>query len=592
MSMNAPLATFPASTCGVSPGDNAGTATVASSPSLSSRGFAEGMQSALAATVGQTDETTTQAGNISPASTPSTRTANASAVSLPWIKNARDRGNRLPPIQPAAGPAAGPAAEPGVEPGGPEPGARPGPATAVTARVSKSSKTSLQSSSIVAGSPARGAGAKTGRGTAAAESAIATPAAQGDIPVPVPPELTAQLEPPNRRVLPNQPVLSNQPVLPHQPVLPNQKVQPDLGVQRNLDSEIILAAGNGHGAPVSVYPSPNDGIPQSAQIQPELQIAVDDPTGAVPNAASITAHPHPIAAAPETPAVASSITPLVVAHASGTADAANPQSQSPGSMRDSNPVRGVEPVSSTSRTSRPALRASEGTAAGESIPLHSQLQGAMATAPPLRDADIADKGFLRPSPDSDVPASGSRDTFAALDGATSGPETTWIHAGAHHAEAGFLDPSLGWVSVRADGTAAGVHAALVPGSADAAAALGNHLAGLNAFMSERHGGAATVSLASPETGNSHLASSYSGDAGPSNSHSGGAMDRRQDQQQYPDQVAPFARDPRSSSEPRNHPSVASPNVASPSAASLVSVLQPVSNSLEPYRAGAYLSVMA
>ena len=217
----------------------------------------------------------------------------------------------------------------------------------------------------------------------------------------------------------------------------------------------------------------------------------------------------------------------------------------------------------------------------------------MATAPPLRDAAMIDKGSVPLPSDPDVPAaSGNRDTFAALDGATSGPETTWIHAGAHHAEAGFLDPSLGWVSVRADGTATDVHAALVPGSADAAATLGNHLAGLNAFMSERHGGAAMVTLAPPETGNTHVASSYSGDAGPSNSHSDGAMDRRQDQQPDQNQVAPFARDPQTSSEPRGRPSVASPNVASPSAASLVSVLQPVSNSLEPYRAGAYLSVMA
>jgi hypothetical protein len=101
------------------------------------------------------------------------------------------------------------------------------------------------------------------------------------------------------------------------------------------------------------------------------------------------------------------------------------------------------------------------------------------------------------------PAAADRETFAALDSATSGPDTTWIRAGAHHAEAGYLDPSLGWVSVRADSTASGVHAALVPGSPEAASALGNHLAGLNAFLADHHGQASPVTLASPASAGSH-----------------------------------------------------------------------------------------
>jgi len=46
--------------------------------------------------------------------------------------------------------------------------------------------------------------------------------------------------------------------------------------------------------------------------------------------------------------------------------------------------------------------------------------------------------------------------------------------------------------------AGGVHASLVPGSADAAQALGGHLAGLNSFLAEQHTPVETLTLAAPE----------------------------------------------------------------------------------------------
>ncbi|MGB9407413.1 MAG: hypothetical protein WCA89_07745 [Terracidiphilus sp.] len=100
----------------------------------------------------------------------------------------------------------------------------------------------------------------------------------------------------------------------------------------------------------------------------------------------------------------------------------------------------------------------------------------------------------------------SRETFAALDaeGATGKP--AWIHAGAQRAEAGFQDPALGWVSVRADSSGCGVHAELVAGSADAAQALGSHMAGLNAYLAEHHTPVETLTLTSPEGGWSGLGS--------------------------------------------------------------------------------------
>lgn len=93
-------------------------------------------------------------------------------------------------------------------------------------------------------------------------------------------------------------------------------------------------------------------------------------------------------------------------------------------------------------------------------------------------------------------ASGIRETFAALDAVPVTP--TWVHASAHRAEAGFQDPALGWVGVRADSSGGSVHAALVPGSADAAQTLAGHLAGLNAYLADHHMAVDPVTVAPSE----------------------------------------------------------------------------------------------
>jgi hypothetical protein len=96
--------------------------------------------------------------------------------------------------------------------------------------------------------------------------------------------------------------------------------------------------------------------------------------------------------------------------------------------------------------------------------------------------------------------SSSRDTFAALDSEDAQTKPTWVHAGSQQAEAGFQDPSLGWVGVRADSSTGGIHASLVAGTADAAQALGSHLAGLNAYLAEHHSEVAAVTLSAPDGG--------------------------------------------------------------------------------------------
>jgi hypothetical protein len=98
-----------------------------------------------------------------------------------------------------------------------------------------------------------------------------------------------------------------------------------------------------------------------------------------------------------------------------------------------------------------------------------------------------------------VSGSSPKDAFAALDAPASTLAPIWTHAGAQHAEAGYEDPALGWVSVRADLGAGNIHASLVPGSADAASVLSGHLAGLNSFLAGHHPGVSAVTVGAPES---------------------------------------------------------------------------------------------
>jgi hypothetical protein len=92
-------------------------------------------------------------------------------------------------------------------------------------------------------------------------------------------------------------------------------------------------------------------------------------------------------------------------------------------------------------------------------------------------------------------ASAPREAFAELD---SGPgAVTWTHAGPRQAEAGFEDPTLGWVGVRAEMTGGAVHAALVPGSSEAAQELGRQMDGLHSYLAEQRTPVAWLGMTSP-----------------------------------------------------------------------------------------------
>jgi hypothetical protein len=97
-----------------------------------------------------------------------------------------------------------------------------------------------------------------------------------------------------------------------------------------------------------------------------------------------------------------------------------------------------------------------------------------------------------------MPRPDGRETFATLDAEPPSAPATWVHAGSSQAEAGFNDPNLGWVSVRADQAGGAIHATLVPGSNEAASALSSHLDGLNAYLDSRHSPVQSLTVGEPE----------------------------------------------------------------------------------------------
>ena len=91
----------------------------------------------------------------------------------------------------------------------------------------------------------------------------------------------------------------------------------------------------------------------------------------------------------------------------------------------------------------------------------------------------------------------STDPFQSLDSPSAPGAPMWTHSTAHQAEAGFEDPALGWVGVRADLSGGAVHASLLPGSEQAAQELGRHMDGLNTYLAEQHTAVDSLVMAAP-----------------------------------------------------------------------------------------------
>jgi hypothetical protein len=202
--------------------------------------------------------------------------------------------------------------------------------------------------------------------------------------------------------------------------------------------------------------------------------------------ASAATIPHPVAmpAAPADAAHLNLAEEAPFAPAPTTLPAGPPAGKMPSRERG-NATAGSGQVGGTHPTGTPPGTAGPG-AAGIAHLSAGDPRGFNAANPaPHRDSGLGSEGA----------AARSQDAFAGLDAGASAP--AWIHAGAQRAEAGFNDPALGWVGVRAGLEGGVVHAAVVPGSVEAAQALSGHIAGLNAHLAEHRIPVEALSMAAP-----------------------------------------------------------------------------------------------
>ncbi len=124
----------------------------------------------------------------------------------------------------------------------------------------------------------------------------------------------------------------------------------------------------------------------------------------------------------------------------------------------------------------------------------NQPEGSPATVP--IPPQTSDRTILETAHRPDHTAESS----SAIDAGASQPAARWALAGTHRVEAGFDDPSLGWVAVRAQASAGTIHAAVVPSSAEAAEVISSHLGSLNAHLATEGFPIQQVSLLTPEGG--------------------------------------------------------------------------------------------
>ena len=231
----------------------------------------------------------------------------------------------------------------------------------------------------------------------------------------------------------------------------------------------------------------SDSQPETAQ-SPTMHSAPPLPAGVVPAMANF--NPAPVSATLDPMQAA----PILGIEPGAQAIEPNLPVAKPGSVGDLR--TSVEAPSRPTRWAKGVVGASQGGSVHPGQPGVPAQDGPVVA--PVRDpAGFAGTtGAGTQFPASTTNGGGSaNDAFAAIDEGTANSSHTWVHAGAQRAEAGFEDPDLGWIGVRADTSGGGIHAALIPGSADASQALGGHLAGLNTYLADRHTPVDTLTVA-------------------------------------------------------------------------------------------------
>lgn len=323
--------------------------------------------------------------------------------------------------------------------------------------------------------------------------ASAAQASFAPIPAPVPQALT----PSSRPAQSAAPAISHQPSPTEMPLTPNSdrgdrpahplapsQIEPIAAPSTSSapDSASVAAAGADPRPALTAFAAPNARAsaeePQEVEPRESVRISAPastpNPGGAQgqntkPQSAPAQRHAEPVAHEDQPPSNST--------HPSSVPSAANPAQHVAGTAAFPQPPASPHAASSLANT-------------------------ISAAASPLRASNPANSASPVTSAGTTAP-----DTIAALDTAPAAPPATWVHTDSAHAEAGYLDPSLGWVGVRADAAGSMLHATIVPSSPEAAQVLGSHLAGLNTYLADHHGAAAQLSVAAPESSQSFAAHS-------------------------------------------------------------------------------------
>ena len=184
---------------------------------------------------------------------------------------------------------------------------------------------------------------------------------------------------------------------------------------------------------------------------------------------------------------------VISINSANTVDASNLSMQNMKSSAEA-PIGGISPPRSVRPGEAAGRRAApSGPPTGESAP--NAPSGIMLHGPaPGLEPSAARGAILAEASRAESAGAGRHDPFTELDSA---PGTvTWSHTGPRQAEAGFEDPALGWIGVRAEMSGGGVHAEVVPGSAGAALELGRQMEGLHSYVAEQRMPVDSLSMAS------------------------------------------------------------------------------------------------
>lgn len=252
-----------------------------------------------------------------------------------------------------------------------------------------------------------------------------------------------------------------------------------------------------------------------APAQTEPSNLVGEPSrqpGTIVRAIEIPAH-NPTPAQTTVPTAVLQALPLPNSYTAATDTLAVPASESASSVA---PIAKADAPVAVTRvsTERRAGAAKSTTAAAHAPAAASDVVASGNGSLPVRNPETVGQPQLASFTTTARDAAAPREAFATLDGAPpSAASATWTHAGPQQAEAGFQDPVLGWVGVRAESAGGGIHAALVPGSNEAAQALGTHMDGLHSYLAAQHTPVESLVMAAPARGAQPEAGAFMNGAG-------------------------------------------------------------------------------